>query len=77
MILLRWNKEWTQWEAVDVKDNSYIPVNMPSPDMISQLQINSSEDECKVFIDLPFKSTVIRIFRNKGIIDYTYEVPLV
>lgn len=77
MFLLYWDEPWVQWEAVDVRDNSYVPLNMPHKDLISHLSVESSKDNTKITYTCSFKTEVISVCHKNGIISWKHEVPVV
>lgn len=77
MFLLYWNEPWVQWEAVDIRDNSYVSLNMPHKDLISHLSVKSSKDNTKITYTCSFKTEVISVCHKNGIISWKHEVPVV
>lgn len=77
MFLLYWNEPWVQWDAVDIRDNSYVSLNMPHKDLISHLSVESSKDNTKITYTCSFKTEVISVCHKNGIISWKHEVPVV
>lgn len=66
-----------QWEAVDIRDNSYVSLDMPHKDLISHLSVESSKDNIKIIYTCSFKTEVISACHKNGIISWKHEVPVV
>ena len=77
MFLLYWNEPWVQQEAVDIRDNSYVSLDMPHKDLISHLSVESSKDNTKIIYTCSFKTEVISACHKNGIISWKHEVPVV
>lgn len=77
MILIRWDEDWIQWEAIDIRDNSYVPLDMPYKDLITHLQVESSKDNTIITYTCSFKTEIISVRHKDGIISWKYEVPVV
>lgn len=63
--------------AVDIRDNSYVSLDMPHKDLISHLSVESSKDNTKIIYTCSFKTEVISACHKNGIISWKYEVPVV
>lgn len=64
-------------EAVDIRDNSYVSLDMPHKDLISHLSVELSKDNTKIIYTCSFKTEVISACHKNGIISWRYEVPVV
>lgn len=64
-------------EAADIRDNSYVSLDMPHKDLISHLSVESSKDNTKIIYTCSFKTEVISACHKNGIISWKYEVPVV
>lgn len=64
-------------EAVDIRDNSYVSLDMPHKDLISYLSVESSKDNTKIIYTCSFKTEVISACHKNGIISWKHEVPVV
>lgn len=64
-------------EAVDIRDNSYVSLDMPHKDLISHLSVESSKDNTKIIYTCSFKTEVISACHKNGIISWRHEVPVV
>lgn len=77
MFLLYWNEPRVHREAVDIRDNSYVSLDMPHKDLISHLSVESSKDNTKIIYTCSFKTEVISACHKNGIISWRYEVSVV
>ena len=64
-------------EAVNIRDNNYVSLDMPHKDLISHLSVESSKDNTKIIYTCSFKTEVISACHKNGIISWRYEVPVV
>lgn len=64
-------------EAVDIRDNSYVSLDMSHKDLISHLSVESSKDNTKIIYTCSFKTEVISACHKNGIISWKHEVPVV
>ena len=77
MFLLYWNELRVHWEAVDIRDNSYVSLDMPHKNLISHISVEISKDNIMITYTCSFKTDAIFVFRKDRIITWKHEVPVV